>query len=179
MGDFVESVETPLGRIKFEAMVSGNTKIKMLDLPCTLSNGMTLDRVVACVLVVEPDVDGVALTFTAHLDNESLSGSPESGECLDCVSWESSNWALSLGTEDADALSQRLKCFDIESGEYPISYSGSGLELRLAGLDRGEALSFHFIVAYKRLPDSRECSTWFAVDVPHELANKAMHATSA
>ncbi len=175
----MESVETPLGCINFEAKVSGSTKIKMLDLPCTLSNGMTLDRVVAYVLFVEPGVDSAALTFAAHLDNESLSGSPESGECLDCVTWESSNWALSLGTEDGDALSQRLKILDVETHEYPISYSSSGLELRLAGLERGKALSFHFIVAYKRLPDSRGCSTWFAVDVPHELANKAMHATGA
>ena len=84
------------------------------------------------------------------------------------------NWSTKI-----DALSQRLNCLDFESSAYPILCSQSGLELRLTGLKRGKALSFHFIVAYKSLPDDRECSTWFAVDVPHEVANKAMHATSA
>ncbi|ARU86741.1 hypothetical protein B9K09_01495 [Pseudomonas sp. M30-35] len=147
--------------------------MRILELPCTLQNDMTLERVVACVLIVEPSIDGADLTFSAQLDNESQTGSPESGEFLDCVSWEASGWALSLGTEDGDALSQRLKCLNIESSPYPISYSRSGLELLLTELERGKALSFHFIVAYKSLPDDRECSTWFAVDVPHEVANKA------
>ncbi len=175
----MRSVETPLGSLKFHAVVHGEAEMQILDLPCTLQNGMTLERVVACVLAVKPSIDGADLAFSAQLDNDSLAGSPESGECLDCVSWESSGWALSLGTEDGDALSQRLNCLDFESSAYPILYSQSGLELRLARLKRGKALSFHFIVAYKSLPDDRECSTWFAVDVPHEVANKAMHATSA
>lgn len=123
----MRSVETPLGSLKFHAVVHGEAEMQILDLPCTLQNGMTLERVVACVLAVKPSIDGADLAFSAQLDNDSLAGSPESGECLDCVSWESSGWALSLGTEDGDALSQRLNCLDFESSAYPILYSQSAL----------------------------------------------------
>lgn len=174
----MEEIETPLGLIKFEAVVRGEAEMRIHQLPRTLSNGMTLDRVVACVLVVEPEVDGADLAFSAQLDNECLAGSPESGECLDCVSWESAEWALSIGTEDGEAFSRRLRQKEFESDAYLINYTQSGLELRLKGLVRHKVFSFHFIVAYKKLPDDRECSTWFAVDVAHEVANKEMHATS-
>jgi hypothetical protein len=179
LGDFVETIETPLGLIKFEAVVRGKAEMRIQELPCILSNGMTLDRVVACLLVVEPEVDNADLAFSAHLDNEYLAGSPESGECLDCLSWESAKWAVSIGTEDGETLSQRLRRKDLESDAYPINYTQTGLELRLTALERGKAFSFHFIVAYKRLPDDRECSTWFAVDVAHQVASRAMYATIA
>lgn len=173
----MKSVDTPLGNVRFEAVVHGKADMQILELPCLLQNGMTLERIVACVLVVEPSIDGADLSFSAQLDNECQAGSPEPGECLDCVSWESSGWALSLGTEDGDALSQRLKCLNIESEAYPISYSQTGLELLLTGLKKGKALSFHFIVAYNFTPGDQECSTWFAVDVPHKVVIKAMCAT--
>jgi hypothetical protein len=168
----VKSVDTPLGSIDFQVGVHGRAEMQILELPRTLQNGMTLERVIACLLVVEPHINGTDLAFSARLNNEDSVGSSEPGEYLDCVSWESPEWSLSLGTEDGDALSQRLKCPEFNTNTYPVTCSKSGIELRLTGLEGGKVLSFHFIIAYKMLPDERGCSTWFAVDVPHNVANK-------
>lgn len=171
----MKSVETPLGVVKFDVTVDGHAELQLFELPQVLQNGMTVDQVIACYLTVEPSIDAADLVFSAKLENERLLGSFESGEYLECISWESKDWAVSLGTEDSEALSRRLD-LKIDRESYPITYSHSGLELRLNGLKKGLEWSFHFIVAYKRLPDDRQCSTWFAVDVPHEMANKARKA---
>lgn len=175
----MDLVQTPLGSIEFEAVFSGRVEVRTFELPNILQNGMTLERVVACVLVVEPNIDNADLVFSGQLVNGACDGSPESGESLECILWSSPDWSVSLGTEDREALFRRLACINPDTNSDPITYSRSALKLSLTGLQRGRALSFHFVVAYKKLPDERGCSTWFAVDVPHNLVNKTMYAPGA
>ncbi|MBU1564780.1 MAG: hypothetical protein KJ630_04030 [Proteobacteria bacterium] len=136
-----------------------------------------MDKAIACVLRVCPDGQNNEVLFTAHLENSAIEGSPETGQFLDCQTWEDMIWAVSIGTEDQEMLNERLPELGIVEDPYPVQYSPSHIRISLKGIQMNKPTTFHFIVAVKRLPDDRDCSTWFAADVPHELANKAVNWT--
>ncbi|MEM9771779.1 MAG: hypothetical protein AAF889_09325 [Cyanobacteria bacterium P01_D01_bin.73] len=129
---------------------------------------MTLDSVVSILLEVSTQ-DGIeGLCFECELLNSEIEGSPETGEYLDCLTWENDDWMLSIGTEDQEMLGYRLP--NVEFPEYPIEYSTSKIKLHVAKTPSKTQISFHFVIAYKALPDPENCSTWFAVDIPHKWA---------
>lgn len=171
------SISTPLGNIRIFAESNGHIELGLGDLPTLLLNGMKVEKVVACVLRVHSIGQNTDIHFSAHLENAPNEGSPETGECLDCQTWESEKWAMSVGTEDQEALNGRLPELGISEMPYPIDYAPFDIKLRLNGLKLKKPTTFHFIIAYKRLLDDRECSTWFAVDVPHEVAYKVVNWT--
>lgn len=170
-----KTIETPLGIIEIAGTADADIKIQEGDLPLELSNGMVVDKAIAVILSIGGISSSSDIVLSSILKNDKIKGYPETGECLDCVTWESEEWALSIGTEDQDALERRLPGLMDKQKEYPVNYSTSGMELKISSVKTENPVSFHFIIAFKKLPDSRECSTWFAVDVPHEVANKYIH----
>ena len=135
---------------------------------------MTVDKALAVVLFVEPSKSSVDVAFACTLSNAALEGVPETGERLDCQTWADGSWILSIGTEDYEALSARQPEAGVSEDPYPITYSTSTIRFDLTNAPAGTRRSFHFILAYKGLPDERECSTWFAVDVRHAEARSAV-----
>ena len=169
------TIETPLGIIEIAGSADADIKIRQGDLPLELPNGMVVDKAIAVILSIGIVNSCSDIVFSGRLLNDKIKGYPETGECLDCITWETDEWALSIGTEDKEALERRLPNLMEKGMEYPIKYSRSGIKLNLSNVQPETPVSFHFVIAFKKLPDSRECSTWFAVDVPHKVANKYIH----
>ncbi len=170
-------IPTPLGNVLISSESDGKVELRLGDLPTILTNGMVVDKAMVCVLRVVPDRVSTRMLFTAALENSAVEGFPETGESLDCQTWEDANWSLSIGTEDQDMLITRLPELGIPREPYPIQYSPSHIRLSLQGIQMDRPTTFHFIVAVKRRPDDRECSTWFAADIQHAMANKAVNWT--
>ena len=146
-------------------------EIRQGDLPLELPNGMVVDKAIAVILSIGLVSSYSDIVFSAHLKNDEIKGYPETGEYLDCITWKTNEWALSIGTEDQESLEHRLPTLFAKEIQYPVTCSPSSIELNLSNIKTETPVSFHFIIAFKKLPDSRECSTWFAVDVPHKVAN--------
>ncbi len=171
-------ITTPLGIFQITAESNGEVLLASGELPQSLVNGMTIDRSIACVLTVKPECAVTNVVFSGTLANVKIEGAPAPGECLDCLEWKTENWYLTLGTEDQEMLDSRLPDLSIPEDPYPIEYTPSRMELNLKGVRMQNVTTFHIVISYKRLPDDRDCSAWFFADIPHEVANKAVHRTS-
>ena len=51
--------------------------------------------------------------------------------------------------------------------EAPTEFLPNGFRIALPKLRPKIPVSLHFVVPSNPLPEPEECSTWFAVDVPH------------
>lgn len=112
--------------------------------------------------------------------NSNIKGTPDTGECLDAMTWMDEKTHLTLGTEDAEALAGRAEigswfpqryqtwlkalCEGREStAKYPVVYGERGLSVLLPNLQNGEILQIHFVAAWAR-PDQDKPASWFAAD---------------
>ena len=87
--------------------------------------------------------------------NADLVGSPESGEGLECQSFENEDFKLSIGTEDLEYLCRRAKSinwlpprFEHEIDEIELEYLAKGIRVTLPNLFQGETAQIQFIVAW-------------------------------
>jgi hypothetical protein len=168
-------IETPLGKIELLGSADTGVEIWQGDLPIELQNGMVVDKAIAVVLSIGIVNSNSDIVFSAQLQNDEIKGYPETGEYLDCITWETNEWALPIGTEDKEALEHRLPNLITKEMQNPITYSTSGIGVNLPMVKTEFPITFHFIIAFKKLPDNRECSTWFSVDVPHKVAKKRVY----
>lgn len=104
----------------------------------------------------------------------NLEGSPESGEALECQTFENESFKLSIGTEDKEAfiqraISQNLLPIRFRNDLLNVKYLPDGMKITLPSLLNGESAQFHFIVSWSSKKNP-EVSTWYAVDQsPHKL----------
>jgi hypothetical protein len=94
-------------------------------------------------------------------------GTPETGECLDAQSWESEDTIVLSGTEDFETLEKRLPDTGLNLTTWP-PFPDDGLHIVLPLLQANQKVSLHYIVASNALPEPKECSCWFAVDINHD-----------
>ena len=168
-------ITTPLGTVTVRSTGNATMHICTGELPRELVNGMVVDKIISAVVFVDALDAQADLVISCELENGSVIGHPDTGEGLDCQSWDSDDWMLSVGTENRDSIARRLPKLNLQEDPYPFGYTPTAISLHIDRMPVGEPMSFHFILSYKALPDDRECSTWFAVDVPHEVANKSLN----
>ena len=173
-----QNVDTPLGRlvVRAEGLEGAEHRIELLKPSVELPPGMSVDGVVAAILIVAADSTTPAFRFGCTWEQAPTAGDPESGECLDAQSWDRDGHRVTVGTEDFDALSDRLPQIGFTESRYPVSYAHDGLTIRVPTGTAASMLSLHFVIAWRSLPDPEDCSTWFAVDIPHAkltTANKS------
>ncbi|YCM47029.1 hypothetical protein V2O64_24615 (plasmid) [Verrucomicrobiaceae bacterium 227] len=171
------TIETPLGgvTVRVLGLDSSGCSIDLLTPTIELPPGMSVDGVVAAMIQVPPTRSASAVRCECVWDQAPASADPESGECLDAQSWDSNGHRVTVGTEDCDALCHRLPELGFTEDQYPVAYSEDGLSIMIPDAAAGSSFSLHFVVAWRSLPDPADCSTWFAVDIPHaklEAANK-------
>jgi hypothetical protein len=169
------NIDTPLGKVQINTESNSDFLLATSELPHTMSNGMTIDRSTACVLKVMPGKEHTNFSFSGSLIDSGLIGEAAAGQYLDCIEWKNEDWHLTLGTEDSEALGYRLPCINIATVPYTIEYSNSRLILNFKNLKHTEAVTFHFIISYKKLPDPRECSAWFFAEIDHYVVTKTLH----
>jgi hypothetical protein len=73
-----------------------------------LPKGMSVDEFQTVVLHIGSKESLRDVFYEYELENDSLKGYPETGEYLDCQSWDDGHYVLSIGTEDCEALQARL-----------------------------------------------------------------------
>ena len=177
-------VPTPLGGLRFRAQVARALSAVELILTATpvtpeLPSGMAVDGCVGVVLEFYAAEELYGLCFEYEWAGDSPSSmSPASGEWLDAQEWSNDKHVVVIGTEDFDRLRQRLRP---EVGEFPrpyfVEYKDDGLAITLEEVPAATALSLHFVVAWNRLPEPKECSSWFAVDIPHQILMSSLRVS--
>ena len=168
-------VDTPLGQLKFYTDLAGgktvNLKLAQVKIEPTLPAGYSVS---ACVAVfLEFSVTENVTGFQFHCDWENFDGKGygNTGEGLDAWEWEHNGHLVMVGTEDADRLNARIPLVPLQliPSEYPITMEANKMSIRLEKLPEGKSYSLHFIVAWNPYPEPKDCSCWYAVDVPHKM----------
>lgn len=143
-----------------------------------------LDGYVGIVWTLSAAVECGPLTFSAHLTDPAVreSSAPNNGEHLSAVTYETDDFALSIGTQDDEALRSRTAdrpgpwgqlrlppewshpLADPWNGEHGAREHGTGVTVRLPPLPAGRQADVHVAIAWAYRSDPDDTSTWFAVD---------------
>ncbi len=143
-----------------------------------------LDGYVGVVWTLSAQVACGPLTFGAHLIDplvEEDTG-PNSGECLSAVTYETDDYALSIGTQDDEALYAQTTVRPGSwaqprlppewapalavpwSGEYGAREDTTGVTVHLPPLLAGQEADVHVAIAWGPKSHPDDAGTWFAVD---------------
>jgi hypothetical protein len=147
------------------------------EVSVVVPSGMTIERAVRLDLRLKSQFDGEVPKFCFVLDaNETLNGSPSSGEWLDSIAFERMNGSLSLGARDHEWMASvghshgmfPLRFSKGRSGSdprcaYQVSYLPNGLLLNLGKLEAGESIQIPLGLALSE-QSLDSLSTWFGVD---------------
>lgn len=169
-----QAIPTPFGalQVKAEAIESDGTRIEfsvsMVTPQIHLPPGMEVDSVLAAIVHERIERELTDFYFVCRWSEIAIPGSPATGECLDAQEWESESHVVTIGTEDFQALLARLPNLGLAEDDLPVRFTPCGLEIHIPRVPIGTVLSLHFVVVARGLPDPAECSTWFAVDIPHQ-----------
>ena len=128
---------------------------------------MTVESSKAVFFEIIPETPLTDLLIEFVFRDTPVVGAPETGEALDAQSWESGEHIVMIGTEDIDFLSHRLPSLNLSDDRPPTEFLANGFRITLPNLEAMTPISLHFVVASNPLPEPAECSSWFAVDVPH------------
>lgn len=195
------SISTPLGNIKFKFSLKSLdiSKIPITDVYYLPNEGYILcwySETLDAELMITPykpallegmKVNGCyAVVWRVKGKNEEISCrfssiweegytwsefGPESGEDLECQSWENSRIKVSLGTQDGEVLIARSNKNDLLPTTYDesidpysiVEYFDKGLTVPINNIRINEICQVHFIVAWAE-NIQYDTSTWFAVD---------------
>ena len=171
------TIKTPLGvlSVRVVGLDSSDCRTDLLTPTIELPPGMSVDGIVAAMIQMTPTQSASAVRCECVWDQAPASADRESGECLDAQSWDSNGHRVTVGTEDCDALCHRLPELGFTEDRYPVTYNEDGLSIVIPDVAKGSSFSLHFVIAWRSLPDPADCSTWFAVDIPHAKLEAANH----
>ena len=163
-------INSPLGDIAIRVVGfdTSDFSIKVMEQDLSLPPGMSITRSIVALIEIEPKLTVLEGRCECIIDQAPVRGDSCSGENLDAIDWDFNGHRLTIGTEDIDALSRRLPQLKFSEDSYPISYHDDGLSVDLPVIPKSCRFSLHFAIAWSRLTNDDDCSTWFAVDLPHE-----------
>ena len=166
-------LNTPLGVLSFKAKCEvdkiDDSSITVHNWEPSLPNGMSVEGCKVVVFKYKPSKPLRNFYFTCEWINQSITGYGNSGEALDAWEWETEKNIVLIGTEDSEWLNSRLKIkkeYLLE--DYPITMENNKISIRIEDFDGNEELSLHYVVAWNSVPEPKDSSCWFAVDVPHK-----------
>ena len=73
---------------------------------------------------------------------------------------------MSVGTQDAAALADRLPMCGFSSRDHPVA-TADGIEIVVPVVKVGTTVTLHLIVSENDFPEPVELSTWYAIDLEH------------
>ena len=82
------TIQTPLGLIELTGAADADIEIRQGNLPVELPNGMVVDKAIAVILSIGAASSITNIVCSCRLQNDQLEGAPETGEYLDCITWE-------------------------------------------------------------------------------------------
>lgn len=165
------TLKTPIGIIKIDLdpSIASECISEVYGFPVKpdLPIGMSVEACYAFIVKFRMH-EIMTMKVVVEFETEAEKGYGSSGECLDSFEWESKGWVVSIGTEDGDCLSSRLKLDEFIPSNYPVRLNGNIVTVILENLPTNNDYSLHFVVAWNKLPEPQNCSCWFAVDIPHD-----------
>jgi len=167
-------VHTSLGDLAFRLLDASRNvartthSISVFSIQPTIPNGMSVRACTVILLSLAPrnTENGMIFSCSWELPFE-LRGGAESGQRLDAQSWVDGGTIVIVGTEDYEALDERLPHCGFVEDDYPVRYFPNGFEIVVPRAPAGEVISLHFVVAENPYPEPVEDSAWFAVDIDH------------
>jgi hypothetical protein len=142
--------------------------LEVVPLDARLSEWMSVRRRVGVVLSIRAAEEVQGLRFRcAWRAPLAVGGGPESGERLESQAWQVGADLVSVGTEDAEMLSDRLPRCGFSEELEAVRYLSDGLEVIIPMVHGGEEASLHMVIAENAWPEPHECAAWYAVDVTH------------
>lgn len=136
---------------------------------------MTVDGSCGLLIRVMNLSDDLSLRCTAYWkEHQWITGGSSTGQYLECSTWENDHHYVSLGTEDAEALQDRMnnnKLMPISiQDEKELTFSDMNrIGIYLPSIKSHKICQFHFYIAWKRYTDDEDVDTWYAVDQQAEL----------
>ncbi len=165
-------LNTPIGALSFEAKckigkLDGST-ITVHNWEPSIPNGMSVE---GCNVIVFKHTTSEPLKdfcFSCEWVDLNLNGYGNSGEALDAWEWEYDKKIVLVGTEDSEWLNSRLNIKKEYTPEnYPITMENNRISIKIDQFNEKKELTLHYVVAWNSLPEPKDSSCWFAVDVPH------------
>lgn len=170
-------VKTSIGELVFHVTAASgelsHATISLTEIDRPLPKTMSVENNIAALLTVTSPTDIINLQFSCAWQDCQLKGYACSGEGLDAWEWEDENQHIVIGTEDGEALSERLNLGEITRSNYPVSQRENRIIIEIEKFPANQELTLHFILASNSLPEENDCSCWFAVDALHEKIVKA------
>jgi hypothetical protein len=166
------NLDTALGSFVFVAACEHRPGEVSLDLKTfeprlSLPQGMSVLACRAVVLRVSTHVEVAALRWSCE-SPPNVPGSPCSGQYLDAQEWQAGDRLVVVGTEDEEALANRLGFLQLDPNASLARYSPQKLEMTIPRIPASAAFGLHFILAENTSPEPEDASAWFAVDIPHK-----------
>ena len=163
--------QTAIGKVKAVSLICAKniTKdcitLKLIKFKPRLPTGMSVQNCTAILLTIDSQAPIQSLEFSVTIASKAL-GSSCTGQHLDAQEWRNPSKLITIGTEDREALMQRMPELKFENIVIK-EFSPHSMTLCLQKLHGIKRPSFHFIIAENDNPELAEDSTWFAVDQSH------------
>ena len=173
MANLSTCITTPIGTLFFSASARegdlSNASISTCQIKPIIPEGMHVQECMAVLLRCTSNSPIRDAVFLCEWNDFEESGFGAPGEGLDAWEWESDGVLVMVGTEDAEWANSRLKLHkEFCSDNYPITNENNKISIVIEEFSTHQELSLHFVVAWNKLPEPKECSCWYAVDVPHK-----------
>jgi hypothetical protein len=171
--EHTRTLNTQLGKIHFfvrsETILGQDADIefRIFDLEPNLPPGMSVRRVRAVLLQAYSKTGFEGLEYSCRFET-NIEGGPESGERLDAISWGGKHDIVVVGTEDGEAISDRMPWLEFHGDPLAlVQYRKDGLTVPLKQIPAGVRIGLHYVVAENSNPEPLECAAWYAVDIRH------------
>lgn len=173
MANLSASIKTPIGTLLFSAGASegdlSSASITTCEVKAIIPEAMRVQECIAVLLRCTSSSPLRGVVFSCEWSESRGAGYGATGEGLDAWEWESDGVLVMVGTEDAEWLNSRLRLLKkFGSHNYPITNANNKISIVVEEFLAHQEFSLHFVVAWNQLPEPKECSCWYAVDVPHK-----------
>lgn len=166
-------LDTLLGQIHFVFSVSGmgvtesDLSISVRTFTPKIPAGMKVKSCRAILFSLECTNQAARISYSATLDTRIVGG-PCTGERLEAIEWDKEGLNVSVGTEDSEALKNRMPYLNIRERAGVATYSEDQITVEIPECLHIRPATFHFVVADTAKASRDDASGWFAVDVLHK-----------
>jgi len=166
------ALDTALGIVEVTVSIEGTDiaadiiALSIFPLNPELPLGMSVNECKAVLIQIGETRKSFNLNYRAKLKS-TISGTSCTGQFLAAMEWEDNKSILTIGTEDGEAICNRIFGLDTAKFDFEESYEPHFLDIKISELIPSQEMSFHIVIAENPLPEPKEASSWFAVDYSH------------
>jgi hypothetical protein len=167
------SLDTPIGTLSFNVKCNEGQLVNCListhRWEPSLPKGMSVEGCYVVLLKCCLEKPLKSIKYSCEWVELKTVGHGCTGEALDAWEWESNGTLVIVGTEDPKWLNSRLGLSKEYTAEnYPIMMENNKITISIEEFERNKELSLHYVISWNSLPEPKDNSCWFAVDIPHK-----------